>query len=150
MVGWLNRRLHRDREDGAALVEFALILPLLMSLLMGMVEFGWAFSNNLDVRHGAREAARLAAVNAGPVTGAGGMGDLTCNAMDFSDGQVITFTLLGTAEVGQLAEVTVDLPYNSLTGFLDWAVPANLSSTVEIRLEQDATWTSGESYTCTP
>ncbi|MDF1595068.1 MAG: pilus assembly protein [Acidimicrobiia bacterium] len=148
MIGWFNRRLRKDREDGAALVEFAIVLPFLMLLLMGMIEFGWAFGNNLDVRHGAREAARLAAVNFGSVAA---MGASTCDSMDFSDGQVITFSLLGTAEVGQLARVSVVLsPYTSLSGFLDWAMPAALSTTVEIRLEQKATWASGGTYTCTP
>ena len=52
-------------DEGAALVEFALIAPILFLLIFGVIEFGWAFSQNMDVRHGARETARLAAVNYG-------------------------------------------------------------------------------------
>lgn len=150
MVGWFNRRLRRDREEGAALVEFAFVLPFLLLIVLGIVEFGWVFGNHLDVRHGAREAARLAAVDAG--SGAA-MAAIACDAMDFSDGQEITFTLLTTEETGEEAEVTVDMVYTSLTGFAQIAVPNNLSTTVRIRLEQDAdTWVgdSGSIFTCMP
>ena len=62
MADRLAQRGRRPRERGAVLVEFAIISPVLALLLFGVIEFGWAFSQNLDVRHGAREAARLAAV----------------------------------------------------------------------------------------
>ncbi len=52
------------RETGASLVEFALVAPLLFMLLFGMIEFGWAFAQNLDVKHMAREVGRLATVDA--------------------------------------------------------------------------------------
>ena len=53
------RRLIRKRgEKGANLVEFALVMPFLLILLFGIVEFAWVFATNLDVKHGAREGAR--------------------------------------------------------------------------------------------
>ena len=48
-----------------ALVEFALILPLLLILLFGIVEFGRIFSTGLIVSHSAREGARAGSVGAG-------------------------------------------------------------------------------------
>ena len=54
----------RSQESGAALVEMAVILPLLVLLLFGVIEASWAFAQANDVRHGAREGARLAAVEA--------------------------------------------------------------------------------------
>ena len=56
-----------NREKGAALVDFAIILPLLIVMLFGILEASWAFAQQNDVRHGTREAARLAAVNYGDV-----------------------------------------------------------------------------------
>jgi len=55
------RRLKSDR--GVALVEFALVLPLVMLLLLGMVDFGKAFTMWIDETHLASAAARYAAVN---------------------------------------------------------------------------------------
>jgi Flp pilus assembly pilin Flp len=49
-------------EDGAAAVEFALLLPLLVLLLFGIIEFGFAFSTRIQATNAAREAARQAVV----------------------------------------------------------------------------------------
>lgn len=50
------------REQGQALVEFAIILPILLLLLFGIVEFGRIYSANLIVNHGARAGARAASL----------------------------------------------------------------------------------------
>jgi len=47
---------------GAALVEFAIVLPLLMVLLLGIMEFGMIMRDYIMLAHGAREGARAAAV----------------------------------------------------------------------------------------
>jgi Flp pilus assembly pilin Flp len=49
-------------EEGAAAVEFALLLPLLVLLLFGMIEFGLAFNSRIQATNAAREAARRAVV----------------------------------------------------------------------------------------
>ncbi|HEX4520549.1 MAG TPA: TadE family protein [Gaiellaceae bacterium] len=51
------------RERGQAVVEFALVLPVFMLLLIGMIDFGNAFSDHNDLSQLAAEAARFAAVN---------------------------------------------------------------------------------------
>jgi Flp pilus assembly protein TadG len=55
------RRLCDARGD--ALVEFALVAPLLFVVLFGMIDFGKAFNYWLDENHLASQAARLAAVD---------------------------------------------------------------------------------------
>ena len=58
-------RRHRiiKNEKGASAVEFALILPILIILVFGIVEFGIAFNNYIALTHAAREGARIAAVD---------------------------------------------------------------------------------------
>lgn len=51
-------------SDGQALVEFALILPIMILILFGIIEFGRVFSAQLLVTNGARDGARIAAVGA--------------------------------------------------------------------------------------
>jgi Flp pilus assembly protein TadG len=58
-------RLIRD-ESGVALVEFALVLPLLLVLILGIVDFGRALNYWIDSTHLANVAARYAAVNKNP------------------------------------------------------------------------------------
>src|SRR5687768_13274185 len=48
-------------ESGAALVEFALVLPVFLMLLLGMMTGGLAYSRKLSVAQAAREGARYGA-----------------------------------------------------------------------------------------
>jgi hypothetical protein len=53
------RRL-RQGERGAELIEFALVLPLLLLLVLGIVDFGFLFQRLEVVTNAAREGARIA------------------------------------------------------------------------------------------
>ena len=50
-----------SRDAGAALIELAMVLPLIVMLILGMVSAGIAFNNQLALTHAAREGGRLAA-----------------------------------------------------------------------------------------
>lgn len=66
---------HRGRggERGQGLVEFAMLVPVFMLLLLGMLEFGTAFNHNLTIGYASREGARIGAdlVNGGGTFGCG-------------------------------------------------------------------------------
>jgi Flp pilus assembly protein TadG len=63
------RRASEADERGVALVEFALVLPLVLLLLFAMIDFGKAFNYWNDETHLANEAARYAVVNNNPLGG---------------------------------------------------------------------------------
>jgi Flp pilus assembly protein TadG len=46
-------------ERGAAAVEFALVLPLLVALVFGLIDFGRAYNQQITLTQLAREGARL-------------------------------------------------------------------------------------------
>ena len=48
-------------ERGAALVEFALVLPVVLMLAFGMITAGIVFNHKIDMTHAAREGARYGA-----------------------------------------------------------------------------------------
>lgn len=55
-----SRPRHRSESDrGAAFLEFALVLPILALLAMGIVEYGMAWKATNDVNAAARDAARV-------------------------------------------------------------------------------------------
>jgi Flp pilus assembly protein TadG len=56
-------RLHGGRDRGASAVEFALLLPLLMLIIFGLVDTGRALDAQITLTQAAREGARLAALN---------------------------------------------------------------------------------------
>lgn len=82
----------RSDERGAQLIEFAVILPILLSLLFGIVTGGVAFSHNLSIDNAARETARYAATL--PVDG-----DLDNWLATIADSAIATAT--GTLDDGQ-------------------------------------------------
>jgi Flp pilus assembly protein TadG len=56
------QRLYRD-ERGAALVEFTVVLPLLLSLTFGIVEAGLMLWTQVGLQHGVEMAARCASLS---------------------------------------------------------------------------------------
>jgi hypothetical protein len=61
-------RRHKGGNDrGAAAVEFALVVPVLLMILFGIIDYGLLFNNSLSVKQGVREGARQGVVaNYGP------------------------------------------------------------------------------------
>lgn len=52
----------QNRDEGAAAVEFALVLPILVALLLGIVQLGWYFFVANSASGAAREGARRVVV----------------------------------------------------------------------------------------
>jgi Flp pilus assembly protein TadG len=98
----------QGRERGAAAVEFALVLPLLIVLLLGIIDFGLYYYNDLQLTHAARDAARY----------------LSVNNLAGADAAISGATLVSTsidargmspATSGQPATVTLHATYSFLT-----------------------------------
>lgn len=49
-----------ERRRAAAVVEFAVVLPLLLTVLFGIIEYGWVFMVRQTLQTAAREGCRLA------------------------------------------------------------------------------------------
>ena len=56
-------RSRARREDGQAYVEFALVLPILLLVVMGIIQFGNAFKDYIALTDAVRVGARQAAVS---------------------------------------------------------------------------------------
>ncbi|MFQ3671435.1 MAG: TadE family protein [Verrucomicrobiia bacterium] len=57
-----NRRSWTLGRRGQAVVEFALVLPVLLVLLLGIIELSWLAKTYITLANSAREGARTAAV----------------------------------------------------------------------------------------
>ena len=68
----MDRRRSRRRsaqDRGTAAVEFALVLPLLLLVALGIIDFGRAINAQITLTQAAREGARLAALGQPNVVG---------------------------------------------------------------------------------
>jgi Flp pilus assembly protein TadG len=153
-----RRRRPRRGDRGAALVEFAIVVPVFFLLVFGIIEFGWAFFQNLDVRHGAREGARLASVNYKTTANPTPADQTTqivnelCARMDAGDVDIdIQLTRTGGA-VGDELVVSVSKELQQLTGFLGPVLDGKrIEEEITSRIEQPATWQSmGSAVACSP
>ena len=59
---WRNRNSRHRRSSGAAVLDMALVLPILLALAFGTVEFGYYFYVKHNVQAAAREGARAGIV----------------------------------------------------------------------------------------
>ena len=124
-----------QRESGAALVEFAMVMLLLLTLLFGIMEAGWAFSQSVEIRNAAREGGRIAVVDYGT---ASEIANEVCNRAGITGaGTVVTVTRLPAGGPYESIQVQVSKGYETLTGFLPVFEGTTLSSTVEMRLERE-------------
>lgn len=56
--------MKKRREKGQAMVEFAIVIPLLIIIVCGMIDFGWIYSNVYKVEDAAFTGARYASIHA--------------------------------------------------------------------------------------
>lgn len=55
------RRILKN-EKGQSIVEFALVVPILLTLLCGIIDFGWIYSNQYKVENASYAGARYASL----------------------------------------------------------------------------------------
>lgn len=63
-------------DSGAAAVEFALLLPLFLALVLGIITAGMAFERWIGITQGAREGSRVGATLSLAASNASGTGDI--------------------------------------------------------------------------
>jgi Flp pilus assembly protein TadG len=135
---------HSDRGRGQALVEFALVVPLFLLLVAGMVDFGMGLASSIAVTNAAREGARLGIItpNATAIDNraraiALGLDQTkvtvtsTCSRPAGSSPSTCT---LGTWKAGDSVVVKVDYNYQMIWP-LAMGNTINMSSSAQMRLE---------------
>lgn len=124
----------RRRDVGAAMVEFALVLPLMLLVIGGVVDFGRMLFTEVTLTNAAREGARAAVVSTATTT------DIQNRAQAASPGLTITTAATpgGTpcATPGGNATVTVSAPFTwfilaPVSGVA--GLPSTLSSTAVMK-----------------
>lgn len=129
------------REEGAALVEFALVLPLLLMILFGVIEFGLVLYNQEVITNASREGARFGIVigSPRPATGAiqGVVNDYLTNA-GLNAGNATVGVAGAQGASGNDLTVAVLYPYDFLVlpNFVaSLGSTLNLSATTVMKLE---------------
>lgn len=117
----IARRSSWEDERGSNLVEFAIIVPVLLMLVFGAIDFGLAYNNSLALRAGAQEGVRAAAVGT-----FGGVS--TCSL----SGIPLGVTQDPTRQLMCLTKSRIGLPANSTSLRVSFVDPAGNPSTYDI------------------
>ena len=134
------------QEDGQGMVEFAMVLPILMAVMLGIVQFGIIFNNYETLTDASRVAARRAATSrfigdngASAVTAAksaAGNLDQSKLGIDISSCAPGTYPCATQDWTTPGNEVTVKLTFPYSIKILDWTVKSgNLTTVQKERLE---------------
>ena len=156
----VTRDLRRWRDRGAAAVEFALVVPVLILLIFGSIEFGLYVQSLTLTENAAREGVRLgslvgstgitavqvkAQVKAAALNAFGTVGitnrdaQVTCTK---PDGSSCDSTLGAASSAGSTIKVTVTATFTGLTGMVQGTcttglpcVPSTLTASSYMRIE---------------
>ena len=140
------------RDEGVALVEFALVLPVLIVLLFGVIDFGKALNYWIDQTHLANTGARYAVVNNNPLcstppcTGSSSLQSYIRSLTDTAElrnggtssvpsGIQVCISFPSGASVGQPVKVTTSITYNWLPLLGLGTTTTTISSSATMRLE---------------
>ena len=113
------RRVNLKREDGVAMTEFALIVPVFLLIVAGLLAFGRVFFYWIEANHMASETARWAVVDRNPY----GPTTLQQHAaqtstVEFASDVKVCIDFPGktrtTADLGDPVRVKIQKPFNFL------------------------------------
>jgi len=126
-------------ETGASAVEFALLLPLLMMILFGVIEFGFALYRQSVLTNASREGARLVIFQSVPAITTGQINATIDNYLTVAgiNPANVGRTILTAGVTGTPVRVTLTLPYTFvvLPGLTSVAPSINLTAWTEMRHE---------------
>jgi len=147
------------RERGQALVEFALVVPILVLILIAIFQFAYVLETQIGLTNALREAARRAAAVSSPTsawvlaqlngTGPSDPGLLAQNVQSFQTSRATeavsfcTYTVAGVTGPNYRVDVNISYDHPVFFPVLSYitgsATTWTLTSTAEMRLEHDLT-----------
>jgi len=134
VVTMLRNRSRSHGERGAAAVEFALILPLLVMLVFGIIQFSIAYNRQQGLHAAAREGARIASLPQTTKTDITNRVTDSLTGITFESGPTITVTPNATKPCDQRSGQTVVVSVQGVTQ-LDIPMWGNQSITLTGRGE---------------
>jgi Flp pilus assembly protein TadG len=146
----MKKQRMQDNRRGAALVEMAIVMPLFLMIVLGIIEFGRAMMVGQMVTNAAREGARLAVVEGNSNTIVTSyvqdflQRSLNCSGGDVSvaisitpaAGNTTSGNEVSNAQSRDLVTVTVQVPFNKVN-FIpgDYLAGKNISGRATMRHE---------------
>lgn len=105
-------RAKRRTGRAAAVVEMAVVLPLLLTILFGIIEFGWTFMVYQSITNAAREGCRVAVLEGATDTD---INDRVGSYMDLVGVTDYEVAITHATEIDPTETVVITVPYASVS-----------------------------------
>ncbi|MDE8585632.1 TadE/TadG family type IV pilus assembly protein [Arthrobacter sp. NQ4] len=106
--------MKRDSERGAAAVEFAILLPLLLMLVLGTIEFGRAYNAQITLTNAARDGVRVMAINNDPAAAKTAAQNAAASVSTIPVSNITLSTT--TCSPGNQVTLTINYTLSTITG----------------------------------
>ena len=131
-------RKRRTNDEGQAVVEFAVVLPVLLLILFAILQFGVVFNNYIQVTSAAREGARKAATSR--TLGVAAAESAATTSAKSAAGSLnpanLTVTFPNSPTFVQGSDVTVQVTYPYSVSIMGLVVSSgNLTGSTTMRVE---------------
>ena len=103
-----------DSERGAAAVEFAILLPLLLMLVLGTIEFGRAYNAQIILTNAARDGVRVMAINNDPTAAKTAAQKAAASVSSIPASNITLST--NTCSTGNQVTLTIKYTLSTITG----------------------------------
>jgi Flp pilus assembly protein TadG len=136
----LLSRKKRTRRRGAAIIEAAVVMPLVILLVFGVIEYGWMLLRCQDISNAARAGARAGVrFGASAATATDAVTTAMTNSGLQGSGYVVTLTPSDptTLSPGQPLTVQISVPYSNIAAINIALIPtpANIRASVVMARE---------------
>jgi len=149
------KRIDFRRSDGVAMTEFALIVPVFLLIVAGLLGFGRFLFYWIDANHLANETARWAVVDRNPYAPSGaappGTGGKTLQQeaadtvnAEFKQGVSVCISFPSSVAIGEPITVTVKKPFTLLP--IVQVGTLTIAGSATMRIERFANGTSPTAY----
>jgi Flp pilus assembly protein TadG len=132
----MNKRHNIQMKDqrGQSMVELAIILPVFVVLLFGIIQFGIAFNNYVTLTDAARAGARTGSISRTSSTPVADCTNAVVAAASNLDKSKLSVQCTSTWAAGSTVQVSASYPYTiNLLGIP--VVTGNLTTTMTERVE---------------
>lgn len=128
---------HRRRSKGQSLVETAIILPIVLLLVMGIIDFGLLFNNYILISNASREGARKAALGGSDIEIVQTVQNMT-TTLELSKMAIAITPPYGSRGHGAAVKVSITYRSELITPIIDKFFPggvAEINSSSVMRVE---------------
>ncbi len=126
----------KKQQDGAAVVEFALVLPVLIMLLLGIFEFSWLFFQRHNILTAAERGARGVATQT--LTSAEAKTEAEASLSSWNITSTVTIVEPDPSNVNDrdvVVRISAPVQSLSMTGFFNSVLPSEISVETFMRQE---------------